>query len=165
MRKRIKRFLALMMALMLVPVWGYLCRTETDGVRQDPGTVHASVQKQQGKTGQSLAEFRETVAVSIGRIAAHISGKISGSAGGRLLPGSGEEKKDGSSTEKLPQKNAAQSKEKYDPYNVYDYDSADDFAEDYVYEFAEEYYDDEPTEDAYDDAYDDACEYWESKHR
>ena len=165
MRKIIRRFLVLVPALMLVPAWGYPARTEYDDIRPDPWTVRVFAQKQQGETGQSLGEFRETVAVSIGRIAAQISGKISGSAGGRFLTGSGEENRDGGSTGKLPEKNTAQTKEKYDPYNVYDYDSADDFAEDYVYEFAEEYYDDEPTEDAYDDAYDDACAYWESKHR
>ena len=135
------------------------------GVRPGSESVQASGRKQQRNTGQSLAEFREVVAVSIGRIAGHISDSVSGSAGGRLINVSGDKNEDGSTTGKQPETKAADSKKPYDPYNVYDYDNADDFAEDYVYEFAEEYYDDEPSEDAYDDAYDDACDYWESKHR
>ena len=151
--------------LILVLTSLLLFGTEMGGAQSGPASVRASGQMQQRNNGQSLAEFREVVAVSIGRIASQISNSVSGSAGGRLPNISGDKNKDDSTTGKQPEAKAAESKKPYDPYNVYDYDSADDFAEDYVYEFAEEYYDDEPSEDAYDDAYDDACEYWESKHR
>ncbi|MDO5591181.1 MAG: hypothetical protein Q4F98_09065 [Lachnospiraceae bacterium] len=47
-------------------------------------------------------------------------------------------------------------KKKYDPYDVWDYDDADDFADDWAEDFGD---------GDYDDGYDDAYDYWEEKHR
>lgn len=46
----------------------------------------------------------------------------------------------------------------YDPYDVYDYDNADDFADEWEDEFADSYNGD------YEDGYDDAYDYWEEEH-
>ena len=142
------------------------------GTKPVPGEVRASEAGQLKKETQSLGDFRKSVALSIGQVTGHISKVIVGSAGGKLPPaltgkgeGTSDKSKTSSTTESRTAPGSSNIKKEYDPYNVYDYDSADDFAEDYVYEFAEEYYDDEFEEDAYDDAYDDACEYWEGKHR
>ena len=43
---------------------------------------------------------------------------------------------------------------KYDPYDAYDYDDADDFADDWAEEFGD---------GDYDDGYDDAYDYWEDE--
>ncbi len=158
---------AIMLALVLLPA----TNSGGCGIKTGPGQVWAGEADQVRKIPQSLGDFRRSVALSLGRVTDRISYMIVGSAGGKLpaaLMGKGEgtsdESKTGDATETKTAGESSRTVKKYDPYNVYDYDNADDFAEDYVYEFAEEYYDDESEEDAYDDAYDDACEYWESKH-
>ena len=51
-------------------------------------------------------------------------------------------------------KGNSNNKKKYDPYDAYDYDDADDFADDWAEEFG---YGD------YDDGYDEAYDYWEDE--
>ena len=138
-----------------------------------PWRVRASQTVRENQETQSLAEFRKLVAVSICETADWISKEViahaGGSAGGRLLltPEDGEdkEKEQTRAGEQASQKSISKEKAPYDPYNVYDYDSADAFADDYAEEFAEEFFDDETMEDAYEDGYDEACDYWESRHR
>ena len=139
-----------------------------------PGKVQASETAGQNQEVQSLAEFRRAVAASVRETAEWISRNViasaGGSAGGRLIPSlkegeNQESERQNQTSDQASRKAASAGKAPYDPYNVYDYDSADAFADDYAEEFAEEFFDDESSEEAYEDGYDEACDYWESRHR
>ncbi len=70
-------------------------------------------------------------------------------------------KKSSSTTTTKKKTTSSSSKKKYDPYDVYNYKSAQDFADDKYEEFYdyEDYYDDE------DEAYDAAEDYWREHHK
>lgn len=73
-------------------------------------------------------------------------------AGGRLPPRAGSS----SGISHHTNNSSNKQKKKYDPYDVWDYDDADDFADDWAEDFGD---------GDYDDGYDGAYDYWEEKHR
>lgn len=64
-------------------------------------------------------------------------------------------------TNSKPSTSSSMTTKKYDPYNVYDYNSAQDFADDKY----EEFYDYEDDYEDEDEAYDAAEDYWRAHHR
>ena len=80
---------------------------------------------------------------------------INGTAGTGSSPYSGSDSSSGSSYKSNSSyKSSYRSKKNYDPYDVYDYDDADEFADDWAEEFGD---------GDYDDGYDDAYDYWEDE--
>lgn len=67
---------------------------------------------------------------------------------------SGSGSSSGSSYKSKSSYKSSSGSKKYDLYDVYDYDDADDFADDWAEEFGD---------DNYDDGYDDAYDYWEDE--
>ena len=106
------------------------------------------------QTKDSVSEAASTSSYSHTAGGGSAGSFINSTAGTGSSSYSGSGSSSGSSYKSNSSYKSSSGSKKYDPYDVYDYDDADDFADDWAEEFGD---------GDYDDGYDDAYDYWEDE--